>query len=43
MKEYTAITEANNFIVLDKYDKYSILNELAVRQRLRLRKSLSKI
>lgn len=30
MKEYTAITETNNFIVLDKYDKYSILNDLTV-------------
>lgn len=43
MKEYTAITETNNFIVLDKYDKYSILDDLAVHQRLRLRKSLFKI
>ena len=27
MKEYTPITETNNFIVLDKYTKYSVLND----------------
>jgi len=27
MKEYNTIAESNNFIVLDKYDKYSMLNE----------------
>ena len=27
MKEYTPIAETNNFIVLDKYTKYSVLND----------------
>ena len=30
MKEYTTITETNNFIVLDKYIKHSMVNEPAV-------------
>ena len=29
MKEYTTIAETNNFIVLDKYTKYSEVNEVA--------------
>jgi type I restriction enzyme R subunit len=28
MKEYNAIAETNNFIVLDKYDKYNTVNEV---------------